>query len=200
MKGLAHTRYRNGNFYVNGKRLATACGNLDQDLNNAWAALGIELPRFPRMDRSSKLVAIGGSAFFIEGGALAGNSKDTIGMVITGKHGSMDTDQKYQAQLVVDNHASPGMFVYTLPNIAMGEFSIQHGLYGSGLCLLNNALDLAQMLDACEILLHDHGMESVICGWSDIFADQATATFMVVTERTLADRNSAELEKIFNDH
>ncbi len=200
MNGLAHTRYRNGHFTVDGKLFAEPTGSPDTDLNNAWSSLGIELPRFPRMDRSSKLVAIGGSAFFIEGGALAGHSKDTIGMVIMGTHGSMDTDLKYQTQLDADNHAGPGMFVYTLPNIAMGEFSIQHGLHGSGLCLLNNALDLAQMREACEILLHEHGMESVICGWSDIFADQATATFMVVTERTLADRNSAELEKIFNDH
>ena len=68
------------------------------------------------MDRPSKLVAIGGSAFFIENGALAGHAKDTIGMVIMGTHGSMDTDQKYQAQLDADNHAGPGMFVYTRPH------------------------------------------------------------------------------------
>ncbi|HQV52129.1 MAG: hypothetical protein IPH21_02100 [Flavobacteriales bacterium] len=200
MKDLAHTSYRNGHFTVNGKLLAEPTSSPDTDLNNAWSALGIELPRFPRMDRSSKLVAICGSSFFIEGGALAGHSKETIGMVIMGKHGSMDTDSKYQAQLDADNHASPGQFVYTLPNIAMGEFSIQHGLYGSGLCLLNNAPDLSQMREACVILLHDHGMDAIVCGWSDIFADQATATFMVVTERTLADWNAAELEKIFNDH
>lgn len=185
--------------------MAIATGNTDTDLNNAWSALGIELPRFPRMDRSSKLVAIAGSAFFIEGGALAGHSKDTIGIVIMGKSGSMDTDAKYQAQLDAENHASPGMFVYTLPNIAMGEFSIQHGLDGSGLCLLSDAPDLAQMKEACTILLNDHGMEAVVCGWSNIFADQATATFMVVTTETLAEwsrstAGTAELEKIFNDH
>ena len=121
-------------------------------------------------------------------------------MVIMGAHGSLDTDQRYQEQLNAKDHASPGLFVYTLPNIAMGELSIQHGLHGTGLCLMSEAPDIAQMKQACDVMLHHDGMEAVICGWSGIFADQATATFMLVTVENVKAWDNDELERTFNEH
>lgn len=200
MKILSTTTYRNGRFSVDGKELAGSTGDLDRDLGNAWAAMEVELPRFVRMDRNSKLVSIAAAPFFVPGAALSKYPKDSIGMVIMGTHGSMDTDQRYVEQLQAENHASPGLFVYTLPNIAMGELSIQHGLHGSGLCLLSDSPDIVQMRDACEILLEDHGMEVLICGWANIFAGSAVATFMVVTTGKEGNWDNDELERIFNEH
>ncbi|MBP6641937.1 MAG: hypothetical protein KA186_02535 [Flavobacteriales bacterium] len=200
MRILSTTIYRNGRFSVDGKELARSAGDLDHDLTKAWTAMEVELPRFVRMDRSSKLVSIAAAPFFAADGALSKYPKDRIGMVIMGTHGSMDTDQRYLDQLEAENHASPGLFVYTLPNIAMGELSIQHGLHGSGLCLLSDAPDIPQLHDACDILLHDHDMEAVICGWSNIFAGSAEATFMVVTAGKEGNWDNDELERIFNEH
>lgn len=200
MRILSTTTYSNGGFTANGKELASSTGDLDHDLTNAWAAMEVKLPRFVRMDRSSKLVSIAAAPFFKAEGALTTYPKDRIGMVIMGTHGSMDTDQRYLDQLQAENHASPGLFVYTLPNIALGELSIQHGLHGSGLCLLSDSPDVDQMKNACEILLHDHGMEAVICGWANIFAGSAAATFMVVTTGKDGNWDNDELERIFNEH
>jgi len=200
MRILSTTTYRNGRFTVDGKELASSTGDIDQDLTNAWAAMKVELPRFVRMDRNSKLVSIAAAPFFTAEGIITKYPKDRIGMVIMGTHGSMETDQRYLDQLLAENHASPGLFVYTLPNIAMGELSIQHGLHGSGLCLLSEAPDVGQLRDACEILLRDHDMEAVICGWANIFAGSAVATFMVVTTGKEGNWDNDELERIFNEH
>jgi hypothetical protein len=198
MNGSTH--FRNGRLLVNGEARTTATGNLEDDLLSAWLSSGLEQPRFHRMDRSSKLLALATAPFFAPGGALYSLEKDRIGSVICGRSGSMDTDVGYDDQLRSEGHAGPGLFVYTLPNIAMGELTIMHGLHGSGLCLLSERPDPEQMRLACKVLIDFHGMEVVVCGWSDIFADQAAATFILVTKAYLDSCNNHELQVLFNEY
>lgn len=56
------------------------------------------------------------------------------------------------------------------------------------------------MRQACTLMLEMEGKEAVICGWSDIFADRAWATFLLVTAETGGEWDNEELERIFNEH
>ena len=191
MRLLAHTAYRNGNLRVGGEVIAVPAGELDSDLANAWQALGVEYPRFHRADRLSRLTMLGATPFLQEGGILAGVDKEHIGLVLMTNTGSMDGDTRYNDQLRADGIASPALFVPTLPNIALGELTIQHKLYGAGLCLAMARPQLNALRIAIDVL-RAQGMHHFICGWADIFAAHANATFLAIdaTDDGLEDINT----------
>src|SRR5690554_7391213 len=57
--------------------------------------------------------------------------ENNIALIFSNRASSLDTDRKHQA--AIENDAayfpSPAVFVYTLPNICLGEISIKHRLY-----------------------------------------------------------------------
>lgn len=181
MKVIMHTAYRNGLFMVNDKVLAEPNeGDVEAGLRNAWDALGTGQPLDQRTDRLSRLAMLGTEPFFLTGAPLHSADRDTIGMVLMGRSGSLVTDDRYFTMIRDGQAASPALFVHTLPNIAIGMLSIRHRLHGAGLCLLNERPDTEQLCAATEFLAHEQGARSVICGWADTFADQATATFLLL--------------------
>ena len=178
MRIKAHTRYHDGHFIVNDQQLADGTGSADECLSNAWNAVGVDHPRFHRADRLSRLVLLCTEPFFVP--LMDERMKDGTAMVIMGRHGSLDTDERYYDQLRDEGLASPGLFVYTLANIAMGELSIRHGLHGPGLCLLNEEPDVDQLRSACAHMLATPGVQRVVCGWADIFAGRAQGSFLLL--------------------
>ena len=53
---------------------------------------------------------------------------EDIGVVLANANSSLDTDIKYFE--TVKDIASPALFVYTLPNIVIGEICIRHNFKG----------------------------------------------------------------------
>ncbi len=174
---LRTARYRNGRFEVDGAVRATGTGDVDTDLTAAWATLGTNYDRFHRTDRLARLVLLCAEAL------LAGLPDDDdlherTGTVLTGRHGSMDSDLRHYEALR-QGQVSPAVFVYTLPNIALGELTIRHRLFGPGLCLLDEGPDTGRLRDLCAWMLDGEGMHRAICGRADIFAGEVSATFML---------------------
>ncbi len=59
----------------------------------------------------------------------AGNTADDeTGIILSNANGSLDVDLKYAKTMQAG--ASPALFVYTLPNIVIGEISIRHKIKG----------------------------------------------------------------------
>jgi hypothetical protein len=86
-----------------------------------------------------------------------------------------------------------------LPNIAVGEITIRHRLHGPSFSLLNERPDAFTLHAACETVMRDNGGRPVICGWSDIFAGTASATFLLVGTATGDAWNNEYLERILNE-
>ena len=172
-------RYHQGSFAVNGAVRSTAAGDREACISAAWAAMGATYDRFHRVDAVSKLVLLCTEALLAPL-PIDEDLTERTGIVLMSRLGSLDTDLRYHSGLVEQNLASPALFVYTLPNIAMGELSIRHGLHGAGHCLIAAGPDTDRLRQVCTMLLAEEGMHRVICGWADIFADEASATFMLV--------------------
>src|SRR5690606_35461004 len=58
-------------------------------------------------------------------------------LILSNKGSSQDSDEKHAQAIYSENSAaSPAVFVYTLPNIALGEISIRHQLFSENLFLI----------------------------------------------------------------
>lgn len=64
------------------------------------------------------------------------------GIILANATSSLDTYLRFAAQLR-QGLASPALFVYTLPNIVVGELCIRHGITGENLLLVADHYDAA---------------------------------------------------------
>ena len=92
----------------------------------------ISYPKFYKMDSLSKLGFLTSERLFKECDVLEKYPKEEIGVIIFNSSASLDTDLAYQ-QTIEDKanyFPSPSVFVYTLPNILVGEICIRHKING----------------------------------------------------------------------
>ena len=94
-------------------------------IKSAYKHFEIKHSKFFKMDNLSKL------SFMASEMLLKNEKEKDIALVLSNRAASLDTDRKHQATISdsENSYASPAVFVYTLPNICLGEISIRHGLF-----------------------------------------------------------------------
>ena len=136
-----------------------------------------DYPKFYRMDNLSKLGWLGTELLLNEGFQKKYQPED-IGIVLVNKSSSLDTDIKYFE--TVKAIASPALFVYTLPNIVMGEISIRHQLKGENALFVSNQFDVGFMQQYVQELFITGAFHCCICGWLEFFGNSIEAVLYLV--------------------
>ena len=122
-----YCKIKNNQVFLNGEQIFEA-DNLDKKefLKRVYNFIEIKYSKFFKMDNLSKLAFL--SAEFILN-EIETEGKN-IGIVLSNNASSIETDRKHQDSINDKEHyyPSPAVFVYTLPNIGIGEISIRHQL------------------------------------------------------------------------
>lgn len=96
-------------------------------LTALYKSLGIDYPKYYKMDALSRLG-------FLAAEILLKNvdSDENTAIVLFNRTSSIVSDKKHLATISDerDYFPSPSVFVYTLPNIVLGEIALRHGLHG----------------------------------------------------------------------
>ena len=94
----------------------------------AYRNFEMQYPKFFKMDALSKLAFLGSELLLSP--ITSTEQENNIALVLANKSSSLDTDVKYQESISdkENYYPSPAVFVYTLPNICLGEISIRHQL------------------------------------------------------------------------
>lgn len=102
-------------------------------------------------------------------GSFTEDTNKTRAIVFFNRSSSIASDKKYLASIVEkDNYfPSPSVFVYTLPNIVIGEIAIRNGYHGeTSFYILPHKNELL-MQDIIETTFMDEQTTSVLTGWLD---------------------------------
>lgn len=96
---------------------------LQEFLKRAYKAQEISWPKFHKMDSLSKMGILATELLF-------SNRKipEDTALVFSNSSSSLGTDEVHQNSM--NQVVSPSVFVYTLPNIVMGEVCIKNKIYG----------------------------------------------------------------------
>ena len=132
-----------------------------------YKSLGIAYPKFYKMDSLSKLGFIGAEIVkkqvdFEKYGDQA------ISQIFTNSYSSLDTDLKHQEPINKKAMPSPAIFVYTLPNIVMGEIAIRNHFYGENIFTLADDFSPEKWLDLVDVQFKMNKAEAVLGGWIDL--------------------------------
>ncbi len=124
--------------------------------------------KFYKMDRLSKLAFLA-SEFLLISGEHKKYQPEEIALVFSNSSSSIDSDIKHQATIADKNKyfPEPATFVYTLPNIMLGELSIRHDLKGENMFFVSEKFDPEIIVDYSSILLGNSRHKACIAGWVD---------------------------------
>lgn len=164
---------------------------LPEFLLQAYAARGVDYPKFYKMDTLSKLGFLAAEVLLADR-PLAVYPPEAVSLVLSNAHASLDTDTVYQA--ASRTVPSPALFVYTLPNIVAGELCIRHGLKGENAFFVTPAFDAVQLAGYVELVLAQPGAEACVAGWVDVMGEHHDVFLYLAenTRRGLAPAHTAE--------
>ncbi len=153
-------------------------------------------PKFYKMDNLSKLGII--AAEFLSDEFISENIKgDEINIILMNSASSLDTDKNFQNTIKDKNNyfPSPSVFVYTLPNIVIGEICIKHKILGETAFFVSEKFDSEFIYNMVSDLIIHQGAKVVITGWVDFLDNEYTATLCVVKNIENSNNNNNEIAK-----
>ncbi|MBL7137688.1 MAG: 3-oxoacyl-ACP synthase [Bacteroidales bacterium] len=105
-----------------------------------------------------------------------------VGIVLANRSSSMDIDLVHQESINDRSHyfPSPSVFVYTLPNIMIGEICIKHRLKGENTFLISEKFDSRLLFDYVNELFQHHRVDACLTGWVELLKEQFEALLMFV--------------------
>ena len=164
-----------------------------------YRRLQYSYPKFFKMDTLCKWAWLGAEALLCsaESSLYEGIDKNKIAVVLLTSHGCLDVDKKYSETLVTI--PSPALFVYTLPNIMLGEICIRHGFKGEQACMVNDAFDSNELYFWVSDLVQKRGMDACLCGWVDTNAgEHDVCLFWVVKGNNGMNFSTETIQKLYN--
>ncbi|GHC42403.1 3-oxoacyl-ACP synthase [Ulvibacter litoralis] len=164
----------------------------------AYKELDTKYSKFFKMDNLSKLAFLAADVLLKEDTSLSEGEKN-IAIVLSNRASSLDTDRKHQASISdpKNYYPSPAVFVYTLPNICIGEISIKHKLFSENSFFIFETFSADLLKVYTESLLKTNKAEKVLCGWVDFDADSYEAFLYLVSSEGTIEHNNNEITRLY---
>jgi len=159
---------------------------------------GLKYPKFHKMDPLCRL-GLMSAELLLEGAATGQYPEDRIGVILSNSASSLETDERFNRTISdPDNYfPSPALFVYTLPNLMIGEICIRHKFKGENTCFISESFNAAFISDYVNDLLVSGSADLVICGWVELDRSHRYDAVLYLVERIPAGEAAAPAS-IFN--
>lgn len=198
---IAITSYcliRNNQLMLNGETLL----EIEKDLNfsvfikSAYDLNASPNLKFFKMDDLCKLAYIA-SEFLLKNKKLSEQyGQENVSLLFANTSSSLDTDINYYN--TIKDFPSPSLFVYTLPNIMMGEISIRNKFKGENSFFIFENFDPDFLRNYAMQLIEKNKAKAVIIGWVDLLKENYEALLCLVEESGRgAELTTENLEKFY---
>lgn len=122
----------------------------------------ISYPKFYKMDALCKLAFLGSEVLFSNIDRSLYNDNE-IAMVFSNSESTLATDTAYWES--TKDIASPALFVYTLPNIMMGEIAIRNKIKGENIFFLCEEFSEEFLKQEAELIFINSKAKIALLGW-----------------------------------
>ena len=178
-----HCIIRNNQVVKNDKLLFEYKGNdgFSAFIKEVYREFNFQYPKFFKMDNLCKL-GFTAAELLLEKDNSSANGYENLGVIMSNSNSSLDIDLKHQQSIVDRSNyfPSPSVFVYTLPNIIIGEVCIRHHIKGENACFVAEKFDAQSLVQYAKCLFSENKMDACIVGWVDYFKDNYEAALFFV--------------------
>lgn len=196
MKITSFCHIQNSEILLNGEVIfSSESQSFSEFSKEGLRALDIQYPKFFKMDALSKLAFLGAEILLKDI-----SHKENTALLFANRSSSLDTDCIYQESISdkTNYFPSPAVFVYTLPNICMGEISIRHGLKTENSFFIFDEFNPEFMSVYAQNLIQNNKAESVLCGWVELLKNDYEAFLFLVSKHGKLALNKENLLSLYN--
>ena len=191
---------RNGTIRLNGEPIYGTSENtpVDDFLRSAYRQLHVDYPKFHKMDVLCKATFLATELMARDAGPYP---IDTA-LIFANRSSSYSSDEKHATGIYATQNpgASPATFVYTLPNIAMGEISIRHQLHSENVFFIFDSYLPEFLVPYTATALYDKQVQQGLCGWTEVTATLCDVLMYRVGRSGSWAHTVANLKRLYNDH
>jgi hypothetical protein len=189
---------RNSRVWVNGTLVFDGRETSDfmEFSKAAFQSLGRPYRKFYKMDGLCKLGFLC-AEYLLNHNSIEGKyASEEIGIILSNGASCIDTDIEHQKTIAdIDNYfPSPSIFVYTLPNIVIGEICIKHRCQGENSFFIFERFQPEFMANYVNMLFQEDRLKACLAGWVDL-SPGAEAYEAVIY---LAEWDRVERAQLFN--
>jgi hypothetical protein len=170
-----------------------------------FKALNQPYLKFYKMDNLSKLGFLCAEYLLQQNSIQQKYAPEEVGVILCNAASCIDTDMEHQKSIAdVNNYfPSPSIFVYTLPNIVIGEISIRHKFQGENTFFIFETFQPEFMVNYVNSLFHGNKVKACLTGWVDLLPNALDyKAVFYLTEmgdgNAIMEFNSDNLKKIYN--
>ncbi|MGZ2369673.1 hypothetical protein ACXR6G_07785 [Ancylomarina sp. YFZ004] len=156
-------------------------GELKAFLKAFYKSKSLSYPKFYKMDAQCKL------AFMATEVLLQNFDRETyqdeeIAMVFGNSEATLATDMAYWES--THDIASPALFVYTLPNIMMGEIAIRNKVKGENYFFVSQAFDAHLLHQQTELVFLNTSTQIAIVGWVNYESETSYSAKLLLVSKS----------------
>jgi len=195
----AYCRIKNNIVSLNGVNIFTEeSPDFSTFIKSVYKNFDTKYPKFFKMDNLSKLAFLAAD-ILLKQENLNSDNENNIALVLSNKSSSLDTDRKHQSSIEDKNNyfPSPAVFVYTLPNICIGEISIKHKLFSENSFFIFDHFKANHLFVNAKSLLDTEKAEKVLCGWVDFDNDEYDGFLYLVAKKGNIKHNTNEITRLY---
>ncbi|OJU78963.1 MAG: hypothetical protein BGO09_10135 [Bacteroidetes bacterium 47-18] len=180
--GMEHVIWKRRQLLVNGREWMTfETDSASEQAVLVYKALGLAYPKFYKMDILSKVAYLCSELLLKDKAPSAFDPARTAACISTAD-GCIEADTRFLES--TETIPSPALFVYTLPNIMLGEICIRHKLKGEQVCYSAPLMDREDMRFYLQDIFTNRRQEHCLCGHVNVQDDLADAELYWVDKAT----------------
>lgn len=157
-----------------------------------------QYPKFYKMDHLCKLGWLAAEVL-LSRFSRDQNDKyqpEDVGIILANANSSLDDDINYFE--TTKEIPSPSLFVYTLPNIVIGEICIRNNFRGEQAFFIQEKFDAGFMEKQVNYLLDNTILQACICGWVDVLEQEYQAVLFLVEKKKIEQSVLFSVENMNN--
>jgi hypothetical protein len=174
---------------------SVSAGSVDF-LKLAYKHYQVNYPKFYKMDSLCKLGFLTSELLLRSSKILEKYKSEDIAIIIANSTSSLEIDTEHQSTISDKNSyfPSPAVFVYTLPNILIGEIAIRNSIKGENTFFIFDKFDAEFMASYIDSLLNNNKAKCCIVGWVDFYENKYESFLYTVEKQkgTLSIEHTSE--------
>ena len=172
-------------------------------MKDAFKQQGFNYLKYFKMDNISKLGFLTTEILLKNTNLKEKYTNEEIGVIISNSNSTLDTDNDFN-QTIIDREnyfPSPSVFVYTLPNIMIGEICIKNKIQGESTFFVSEKFNADLTCSMVNNLLKSEKTKACIAGWVDLSVGiKEFDSFLMLIEKgkseNLIEFNKENLNKL----
>jgi hypothetical protein len=170
--------------------------NTSAYFKSIYKNLGIKYMKYFKMDMLSKLGFLASEILLNKTNLHETYTPPEIAVIISNSESSIDIDRKFYNTVTNENDIpAPAQFVYTLPNILIGEICIRHQLKGETAFLISKKFDANQIINyAGNMFQYNTTIQALICGQIEYSNENKFSADLFLVEKIDKTKNSINFD------